>query len=752
MRPSLTRVFTIALSVALTGAVLVARPAGADVGDIGYEGPSYAGTGASTHPTESKPESKLWWNDGIWWADMMDIVSADYHIFRLDVATQTWSDTGVPLDPRADSRADTLWDGTHLYVASHHFSTSPALADPSRLYRYSYNRSTKTYSLDPGFPVVINNYKTETLVIAKDSLGKLWATWVQDTQVYVNRTTTDDLTWGVPFVLPVAGTSVNIDDISSVVAMYDGSIGVMWSNQNAAAMYFAVHTDGAPDTSWQASRTALVGKGSADDHVNLKSVQADRTGRVYAVTKTSFTTKNAPLIMLLVRDPATGDWASYVVGRVSDSHTRPIVLLNEEDRTIHVFATGPQPPSTSGQSGGEIYEKTTSMDAISFPLGYGTPVIRDANVGDQNDVTSTKQNVTSTTGIVVLATNGTTLRYWHAYESLASPPAPPVASFTAAPTTGTAPLTVQFTDTSTGGTPASWAWSFGDGATSVLPSPSHTYSAGGSFDVSLTVTNGSGSNTSTVPAMIHTTLPPPPTASFTSTPASGTAPLSVQFTDTSTGSPTGWSWNFGDGTTSTVHNPSHVYETAGTFDVTLTASNAGGSNTVTHTAAVSVAPGSTTTITFTPVADARVSEASPTSNYGTATTLRVVSATSASWHTYVKFSVTGVSGPVGAKLRFHVTDGSPDGGTVFATSSAWSEATASTDGPVLTWSTAPPAGNRVGAAGAVTASTWVDIDLGTAVTGDGTYSFVLASNSSNSAIYDSRETLYPPQLVLTPTP
>lgn len=72
-----------------------------------------------------------------------------------------------------------------------------------------------------------------------------------------------------------------------------------------------------------------------------------------------------------------------------------------------------------------------------------------------------------------------------------------------------------------------------------------------------------------------------PNASFTSTPLSGTAPLAVQFTDTSVGSPTSWSWSFGDDGTSLVENPSHTYTTAGTYSVSLTAANTYGSDTET---------------------------------------------------------------------------------------------------------------------------------------------------------------------------
>ncbi|HPF34347.1 MAG TPA: S8 family serine peptidase [Candidatus Krumholzibacteria bacterium] len=74
------------------------------------------------------------------------------------------------------------------------------------------------------------------------------------------------------------------------------------------------------------------------------------------------------------------------------------------------------------------------------------------------------------------------------------------------------------------------------------------------------------------------TTPTAPTAAFTGSPTSGTFPLSVSFTDQSTGQPTSWSWSFGDGGTSTAQNPSHTYTSAGSYTVTLTATNAQGSD------------------------------------------------------------------------------------------------------------------------------------------------------------------------------
>ncbi|MFH2054851.1 MAG: PKD domain-containing protein, partial [bacterium] len=91
----------------------------------------------------------------------------------------------------------------------------------------------------------------------------------------------------------------------------------------------------------------------------------------------------------------------------------------------------------------------------------------------------------------------------------------------------------------------------------------------------------------------------PPVANFSGTPTSGSYPLAVAFTDLSTNNPTSWSWTFGDGGTSTAQNPSHTYTAAGTYTVSLTATNAFGSDGETKTGYITVtAPSAWTTITY----------------------------------------------------------------------------------------------------------------------------------------------------------
>ncbi len=159
----------------------------------------------------------------------------------------------------------------------------------------------------------------------------------------------------------------------------------------------------------------------------------------------------------------------------------------------------------------------------------------------------------------------------------------PVAAFTGSPTSGSVPLTVTFIDQSTN-TPTAWSWNFGDGGTSTTRNPIHQYTATGTYTVTLTATNAFGSDPETKSGYITVTAAgQAPVAAFTGSPTTGSAPLTVQFTDQSSGSPTSWSWNFGDRKTSTAQNPSHSYTKKGTYTVTLTVTNAYGSNALTKT-------------------------------------------------------------------------------------------------------------------------------------------------------------------------
>jgi PKD repeat protein len=168
-----------------------------------------------------------------------------------------------------------------------------------------------------------------------------------------------------------------------------------------------------------------------------------------------------------------------------------------------------------------------------------------------------------------------------------------VAGFSATPTSGTASLVVSFTDLSTGNGITSWSWDFGDDNTSTTQNPQHTYIAAGTYTVSLTAFNSDCDKTETKTAFI--TVSVPPIADFSSDLTSGNEPLTVTFTDLSSGTPTSWLWNFGDGGTSTAQHPSHTYTAVGTYPVALTATNGAGSDTATKVGYITVNEATTPT-------------------------------------------------------------------------------------------------------------------------------------------------------------
>ncbi len=168
--------------------------------------------------------------------------------------------------------------------------------------------------------------------------------------------------------------------------------------------------------------------------------------------------------------------------------------------------------------------------------------------------------------------------------------AAPAANFSASPVSGTAPLAVAFTDSSTNAT--AWSWNFGDGTTSTTRNPSKTYSSVGTYTVKLTATGPGGSNTTTKTNYIAVTASTAtaPTASFNVTPGTtGNAPFTVTLADTSTGNISSRTWNFGDGTSQAVQNAQTFIKTYNTtkpstdYQVTLTVTGSGASKTTTTT-------------------------------------------------------------------------------------------------------------------------------------------------------------------------
>ncbi|MBD1593003.1 DNRLRE domain-containing protein [Arthrobacter sp. S1_S22] len=644
-----------------------------------------------------------------------------WQIYRLDRAAKSWVNTGVSIDTRSNTLADTLWDGNKLYIASHVVTVSgdastkaSVSGQPAKLYRYSY--AAGQYTLDAGFPTNINNNSSESMTIDKDTTGAIWATWTQvsgsstsgySSSVYVNSSAAGGTSWGTPFVLPVADPKPAPDDISAIVAYGNKKIGVMWSDTPAGTVYWATRTDGTSPTaasSWNV-QSAVQGKGQADDHLNIKSLVADPSGRVYAAVKTSLdssTDKTLPQLQLLVFRPGTGSFTKSTIATLADCVTRPQILLDTSNNVVRAFHTAPS-TSTSGcaYSGvpGSIYEKTASMDNPVFGSGRGTPVIQDGASANINDVTTTKQSVNATTGVVVMASNKATERYWFSDRSLGTAPPP---GDTVAPTvTGTAPV---------------------DGATGVAAT------------ANVTATFSEAMNTSTINAATFT-LKTGTTAVSAAVTYSGTGNTATLNPGTDLAAGTTYTATVKSGSTGVKDMAGNALASDKTWTFTTAPASGGG--------------GTSETVTLTATADSWVAGGAAATNYGTSTTMSVDNSPVET--TYLKFDLSAYAGRTveSATLQLRSAGSGSIGkqNIKLVTDDSWTESG-------ITYNNRPAPGTSIGTLGPTAANSNYSVPLtASALAGEPGQQLSLALDSTSTDGLDltSKEagSTTAPKLVLT---
>jgi hypothetical protein len=383
---------------------------GADAGTLDF---SFAtnGVSATTRRTE---QAKLWYNDGSWWGALFRPTRDANTINRFDAATGTWIDTGVIVDDRNNSRADMLWDGTHLYaVSGGEDPTSDKQA--AIIARFSYDTGSRTYQPDRGFPIRITAAGSQAFTIDKDDDGLFWVTYTNNQTVYAMHSLATDRDWTAPFEIPVPEAhDITTDDISAVVA-YDGHIGIMWSDQTDGAMYFGSHRNGDPDAAWSVTG-AIEGPALADNHMSLKRLHDDPAGLVMATVKTSrndvldATPQDALIVLVVLR--RDGSWERHTIGTVKENQTRPLLAVDSDHRELYVYTSAPC------CSGGTIYRTSSSLDTIDFPPGLGQVVMRRGRASELNNPTSTKQLVNQQTGLLVVSADDRSNYYLHEYLPL----------------------------------------------------------------------------------------------------------------------------------------------------------------------------------------------------------------------------------------------------------------------------------------------------------------------------------------------
>jgi len=308
-------------------------------------------------------------------------------------------------------------------------------------------------------------------------------------------------------------------------------------------------------------------------------------------------------------DESTGDVTSwdwdFGDGQADTGQNPTHTYTTSGDFDVRLIATGPGGVDTLTAVGYiSVTEGVTADFSVSDTAGVaplavdftdlsaGSPTTWFWDFGDEASATDQNPSHIYTTGgtysVMLIATGecGPDTLVQTDLVVVNAPPAP-VATFSGTPLNGCAPLETVFIDETTGDV-TSWDWDFGDGQTDTLQNPAHTYLASGDFDVRLIATGPGGADTLTVAGYISVTESV--TADFSVSDTTGVAPVAIDFTDLSTGSPTTWFWDFGDGSSDMVQNPGHTYTVAGTYSVMLIATGECGPDTLVQTDLVVVSP------------------------------------------------------------------------------------------------------------------------------------------------------------------
>jgi len=328
--------------------------------------------------TGEKPQSKVWRTpDGLWWAVLPDLQGTALW----GLAGTEWTDV-MDLASHTSSRADVKVVGNVVHILLFRGVSSKLVSveydAPSQTYQlWTQRPSTVDIALDSG---------VETATLDVDSTGRMWIASDASTDINVRYSDPPYDVWSSPITL---ASDVSTDDISVVTTLGNGTIGVLWSNQQTKRFGFRVHSDSDGPAVWSAdevpaSQSAIddVGGGMADDHLNV-AVASD--GTLYAAVKTSYDTADYPKIAFLVRRP-NGQWDDLY--GVDTSGTRPITMLNEVDGAVTVFYT-------ASEGLNNIVYKQTPLTQISFD---GAPLILMS--GSSNNVSGTKDNVTDETLVI----------------------------------------------------------------------------------------------------------------------------------------------------------------------------------------------------------------------------------------------------------------------------------------------------------------------------------------------------------------
>lgn len=281
---------------------------------------------AQPNPTQDKPQSKLWFARGSWWAWLPDRGGSG--IWRRTAAG--WQrDTeldgtlrGLPGQADVWANGDTV---RAVLVESRRLAVL-GLGFDARLGRYRPTGNAVIFDAGPGL---------ETATIARDGQGRWWIAYAQGRQMWVRASQDrEGKVWTQP--IQVSQEPASDDDICAISAL-PGGVAVLWSNQSTETVYFRRHDDRAKPEVWADPEVVDRGNRTADDHLNTAVA---RDGTLYLATKNSVDQIGHTQLVLHVRNPQ-GRWKSHPYApRTSLAEpSRPIVLLGGDQERYFLLHT-----------------------------------------------------------------------------------------------------------------------------------------------------------------------------------------------------------------------------------------------------------------------------------------------------------------------------------------------------------------------------------------------------------------------------